>query len=64
MTTPAGSPPLLLYSSPGPVDALMIPDLPPGKTVREYSDWQQSDSQMYKDHVENRLCVKRCTSLL
>lgn len=55
MLTPAGSPPLLTYSSPGPHDAIMIPDLPLDVAVREYSDWQQTrvNSQILKDNVES-----------
>lgn len=51
---PAGSPPLLLNSSPGSVDTILIPDLLLDVAVKEYSSWQlsQVNSQIYKDNIE------------
>jgi hypothetical protein len=53
MATPAGSPPLLPYSNSGPIDPIVIPDLPLDVAVREYTSWQQSrvTSQTLKDDI-------------
>lgn len=57
MATPAASPPLLSYSNSGPIDPIVIPDLPLDVAVREYTSWQQSRvaSQAMKDDI-GRAC--------
>lgn len=54
MSSPAGSPPLLPYQTPGDIDEIMIPDLPLDKAVMKYRDWQlsQVDTQIYKDNIK------------
>jgi hypothetical protein len=45
---------MLPHSSPGPVDPIIVPDLPLDKAVREYSSWHQSrvDCQTLKDDIK------------
>lgn len=61
MTTPASTLPMLPHSSPGPVDLIIVPDLPLDITVGEYSSWQESraTSEILKeDMVRKRVMLR------
>jgi len=53
MATPAGTLPMLPHLSPGPVDPIVLPDLPLDIAVSEYCCWQQSrvDCDTLKDDI-------------